>query len=83
MYQRNISKLIIMISFEECTCRREGGKLLLMVHTIGDIALSRNKILDLIVLQVPHIHVLMASNIMAEVLSSFHGKSTFFIIVIW
>jgi len=54
-----------------------------MVHTLGDIALSRNKILDLIALQVPHIHVLVASNIMAEVQSNFHGKSRFFIIVIW
>jgi hypothetical protein len=54
-----------------------------MVHTLGDIALSRNKIPDLFVLQVPRIHVLVASNIMAVVQSNFHGKSRFFIIVIW
>jgi hypothetical protein len=45
----------------------------LMAHTLGDIAFLGNKILDHIVLRIPIILVLLVGNIMAEVLSNFHG----------
>jgi hypothetical protein len=45
----------------------------LMDHTLGDIAISGNKTLDHTVLRIRIILVLLAGNIMAVVLSNFHG----------